>query len=247
MAVFSRVNREMRLQQALTTDATRVKAALRSMQVTVGNPMDGISPGHLPILDRIGSVAAALAPIRGRKAMLLFTYGMGATRGPGVGPDRNDPWLNTVDACNRAGVSVFSFIDSNIGAGPGDFYERPMFPSDDHGSVSIGGVPDDLFRALSPRRNAKGSQQYEDAHKICSLSPATTTFGVKTLPPPQWVVLESRALPVLTEREIAISREAAILSSTLTSPQSPQSAPPTQAWEGKIRLYCRRWRQQNSD
>jgi VWFA-related protein len=61
LAVFSRVNGEMRLQQDFTSDAGRVKAALREMQVTPPMPKDNDSSEHTPLFDRIGSVATALA------------------------------------------------------------------------------------------------------------------------------------------------------------------------------------------
>ena len=145
LAVFSRVNREMRLQQDFTPDAARIKAALRAMQVSTASPMQGGQLGHNPFLERIGGVAAALAPIRGRKALILFSYGFLGVRA-GALPTENgyvrpapkvDQWLTTIDSCNAANVSLYSFINESVServsGAPGDFYDRPENPADDHG------------------------------------------------------------------------------------------------------------------
>lgn len=127
LAVFSRVNSEMRLQQPFTTDVGRIKAALRTMQISTTGGLDGMFQGtdisrvHDPFCDRIGRVAAALAPVRGRKAMILFGEGYFVKRGAAQVTDRNykmPPVLareiaqigNTIDDCNAANVSLYSFL-----------------------------------------------------------------------------------------------------------------------------------------
>jgi VWFA-related protein len=76
LAVFSKVNGQMRLQQAFTADPSRVKAAVRSMPEAVLPSRDPKHPNQSILdmfLDRISSVATAVTPVRGRKAMVFFS------------------------------------------------------------------------------------------------------------------------------------------------------------------------------
>lgn len=135
MAVFSRLDGRMRLQQAFTSDAGRIKAALHEMRVSTGSPLEGAFPlaAHNPLTDRISSVVADLAQIRGWKALILFGASWSSHRGSGVPQNPNDPWLKTVDDCNAAGVSIYSFINSdNIGGSPISSYAGPGNGTSDH-------------------------------------------------------------------------------------------------------------------
>jgi hypothetical protein len=108
--------------------------------------------------DRVGSVAAALAPVRGRKALILFGEGFGVIRGPGTGEYAGPrsigyPWLKTIDDCNVANVSVYSFINAligkRVGDQPGDYYNPPANPADDHGGST------DVIRDLTVRTGGR--------------------------------------------------------------------------------------------
>jgi len=132
MAVFSRVlTNQMRLQQGFTADAGRIKAALRTMQVSTDSPLKGRMPLENPFADRIGGVAEALAPVRGRKAMILFSASFGGLRAELRRPrdayyrsaPTQDPWLALADDCNAANVSVYSFVSDNPRAL--SFLQRP--------------------------------------------------------------------------------------------------------------------------
>src|SRR5581483_7816197 len=80
----------MRWQLPFTADPSRIKAAIRGMPIvpptpaadapTRGEPRRGPRGMISPYAQRISSLAAALSPIRGRKAMLLFTYGLASNR-----------------------------------------------------------------------------------------------------------------------------------------------------------------------
>jgi hypothetical protein len=81
--------------------------------------------------------------------VILFTGGFFATRGPGTPAPKNDPWLKTIDDFNAAKVSVYSFESKNGGGGGGDFYDRPLFPENDHGAST------DRIRDLAERTGGK--------------------------------------------------------------------------------------------
>ena len=149
LAVFSKVNGEMRLQQPFTTDARKVKAALRQMPEAgmpgSGDPKPPAGKNILDVfLDRISSVAASLAPVRGRKAMVFFSYGFSGNRG---GPFRGwDGELHTMvspaaakirktaDDCNAADVSLYGFaIGGDAGISGGEYYHPSVHPEDDRG------------------------------------------------------------------------------------------------------------------
>jgi VWFA-related protein len=156
-AVFSRVNGEMRLALPFTTNAARVEAALKEMQIVPPMPMPGpeqdrifIGPGrqNSPVLDRITSAADAVAPIRGRKVLFLFSYGMFGTRGAPV-LDEAGRYIRTpvppmarfvkqaIDECNADNVAVYSFVaDQRRLTLGGDYYSRPEDPSEDHGGAT---------------------------------------------------------------------------------------------------------------
>jgi VWFA-related protein len=163
LSVFSRVNnREMRLQQAFTPDAGRIKAALRTMEVSTAPPIAGGLRGQDTFHERMSSLAAALSQVRGRKALVLFSAGyygerLGAVRtedGHYVRPPlRASPWLTTVDELNAANVSLYAFIHKQGGGHAvdlrGDYYNRPQDPADDHGAAT------DFIRDLATRTGGK--------------------------------------------------------------------------------------------
>lgn len=168
IALFCKVKQEMRLQQAFTADAMRIKESIRTMPA-VATMVDDLRGGPAPFLDtyaaRISSVAAALAPVRGRKALILFTDGLVAQRSAATQvregtyirsqqrPD-GDSWLRAIDACNAADVSVYPFIQNKVSeyAGGGkaeDYYDRPLDPARDNGART------DRIRDLAERTNGK--------------------------------------------------------------------------------------------
>ena len=148
----------MRLQQAFTSDAGRIKQALRTMpwrrircrmiaRRSTKRPKAGLDFTDFTF-DRIGSVAKALAPIRGRKAMILFTYGLFAMRsGAELQPDGTyRRWTfqllppavhlqKLAGDCNAANVSVYAFITDGKRAGVlgNDAYDPPFDPAKDYG------------------------------------------------------------------------------------------------------------------
>ena len=148
IAIFSRIEGEMLMQQPFTEDTERIKTVLRTMRVTIGKPMQGAGPNHQPFFERLNSVATALAPIRGRKVLILFSYGLfsqrngsdfidgkyrrpAATLGPGAA------WLfRTIGICNAANVSVYSFAMGKDAGVSIDFYTRPENPANDQGGMT---------------------------------------------------------------------------------------------------------------
>jgi VWFA-related protein len=176
IAVFSRANRgELLLRQAFTTDAGRVRAVLGAMEVSPYAPIPGSGKAAIdhvpvagllvlrplveePILDRVVGVAQSLAPIRGKKALILFSAARIVTRSaPTVLPTGGAirPALQIAltrvatiekafDDCNAAGVSVYSFENGkNAGASVGDFYHPPEDIAQDRGAAT------DLIRDLA--------------------------------------------------------------------------------------------------
>jgi VWFA-related protein len=179
IAVFSRSQEQIRLRQAFTTDGGRIKAALRSMEAMKGNPFPdpdkiwgdlevvGGTPvprlyQESPTLHRVDGVAQTLAPIRGKKALILFTEGyIVRRREPDVYPNPGgeplvlsvpDPILSekiakartVFDDCNAAGVSVYAFEHGKNPVIPyGDFYHPPQDRRQDHGAAT------DLIRDLA--------------------------------------------------------------------------------------------------
>jgi VWFA-related protein len=156
IAVYSRVNGEMRLQQGFTQDAGRIKAAVRTMPaVPIANP--------LHFFARLSSVTKTLAPIRGPKALILFSYGildLGLTeygRGNASTPtddgkraaapetaDRpgapGNPFTAqlhwAIDECNAAEVSVYAFTQEGGGGPTGHTQNRRMPAPDPHGGIT---------------------------------------------------------------------------------------------------------------
>ena len=148
IAIFSRVEHQMILQQAFTEDAEQIKIALRTMKVTTGKPMEGITPGHNPVFDRVSSAVIALAPTRGRKALILFSIGfLGYRSGAELfngeyrrynGLPLGTSWLaRTVGICNAANVSVYSFANGKDAGVSKDYYTRPQDPA-----LDVGGATD---------------------------------------------------------------------------------------------------------
>ena len=146
LAVFSKVDGQMRLQQAFTTDPVKIKAAVRSMPEAVAPSRDPKHPNQTILdvfLDRISSVATALAPVRGRKAMVFLSYGFSGTRpapvpGPdGVarrGPGAGEKIRKTAADCNTANVSMYAFeMGPDPGVSTGNYYDLPSRIEDDHG------------------------------------------------------------------------------------------------------------------
>jgi hypothetical protein len=71
MAIFSRVDSKMVLQQAFTEDAEQVKTVLRTMTVTVGKRLKEGGQGFNLFIERVNNIAIALAPVRGAKSVDL--------------------------------------------------------------------------------------------------------------------------------------------------------------------------------
>jgi VWFA-related protein len=135
-AVYSHVETEMRLQQAFTTDTARVQAALRSMEISRTGPlkeMAATKSRRFPFFDRVDNVAAALGPIRGRKALILFSSGQFLNvTGIGVNPGPPPPMIDvrpTIARCDAANVSVYSFrVSERLVDAPGVIYDPPKGP-----------------------------------------------------------------------------------------------------------------------
>ena len=178
IALFSRSEQQMLLRQAFTTDAGRIKAALRTMEamkfdpfpdpdkvrgdfeVVGGTPVPRLSLEN-PTLHRVDGVAQTLAPIRGKKALILFSEGyIVRRREPDVSPNSGgeplgirapDPILSeqiararaVFDDCNAAGVSVHTFEHGKPPISYGDFYHPPQDRRQDHGAAT------DLIRDLA--------------------------------------------------------------------------------------------------
>ena len=136
-----------------TNDPARIQAALRDMQTVAATPRDFLHvepfadprvPGEL-FLNRVVSAADAMAYIRGRKVLFLFTYGFfGGPPGSGSGFRRElrrspagpmaEPMKRALDDCNGDDVAVYSFIhEPEFGGLGGNYYDRPDNPSEDHG------------------------------------------------------------------------------------------------------------------
>jgi VWFA-related protein len=118
IAVYARTEEKIHAVLPFTSNAARIQAALSSMQVGPTRDMRDVS--LMPLLDRVDRVAAEMAPIRGRKAMALFTGAYlgfqgtvtlpnGATvESPAKsGPFR--PVQHTIDDCKKVNVAVFGF------------------------------------------------------------------------------------------------------------------------------------------
>jgi VWFA-related protein len=164
LAVFSRVDGGgMRLQQAFTPNADRIKAAIRDMPEVPSPREANRLQGPNAFLDRIGSVVPALAPVRGRKALILFSYGLFGDRSaignaywrPAI-PFDEDPWLKMFGDCNAANVSVYSFqTDGRRGhAEYGDYYGEQTTRAPD-GARRYAAAATDLLRGLATRTGGK--------------------------------------------------------------------------------------------
>lgn len=118
IAIYARINEEIHLVQAFTTEPLRLRTALRDMRI-VGETQGvrytrGAAP-EMPMLDRIDKVAAELKPVHGRKAPVLFTgEHLAVSWAGGAGPtDRQ--LLRTIDNCNKANVAIYGFnIDASV-------------------------------------------------------------------------------------------------------------------------------------
>jgi VWFA-related protein len=150
IAVYARADKRIRLLQGFTADPVRIKAALGSMQVTPLKEDIAVEVHHSTHLAGIGELAATLAPIRGRKALIEFGWNLTNVRNENGGAARtaDGGWVKplwpppvvaqlseTVDLCNQANVSVYSFDVAQRLRSFGDFAYRPPRPEDDRGAV----------------------------------------------------------------------------------------------------------------
>jgi VWFA-related protein len=152
LAVYSRVNGEVKLQQGFTTDGGRIRVALKSMP-PAPSPHEQHQQGRDPIPDSlkgVSSVAMSLREIRGRKAMVLFSIGIFGHRGPpvqmedgsylraGAGP-MAALIRKTIDDCNSANVSVYAFEpgpNEHRTDSYGEYYDPPQDASQDVGGAN---------------------------------------------------------------------------------------------------------------
>jgi len=144
MAVYARIGREMKLRLPFTSDPQRLKTALREMpavaltgDVFASDPalVSGYPPHALPLLVRVSGVAAELAPIHGRKALLLFSYTMMGNRSPGA--KYNGEVSKTISDCVAADVSVYAFAGGRrAGTSEGDYYDSAPDTASDKGGTA---------------------------------------------------------------------------------------------------------------
>jgi VWFA-related protein len=124
MAVIS-FGGDMRILQNFTPDAQRLDAALAKLEsftatgaAPTGAPGRGarngpVSPTFDPLtfrsmLNSIRSVAASVAAIRDRKALVLFSGGISG------GTDISTDVISTIDACNKANVAVYGVLGRGL-------------------------------------------------------------------------------------------------------------------------------------
>jgi VWFA-related protein len=122
IAVYARTGKKVHAVLPFTSNAARIQAALNTMQIgplTAGAYLERNL--RSPLMERVDQVAAEMAPIRGRKAMALFSIGIAALAGtitrpngttaapgpPSTPLDRE--MLQTIDDCKKANVAVFGF------------------------------------------------------------------------------------------------------------------------------------------
>src|SRR5215475_1530208 len=123
IAVYARTEKKAHAVLPFTSNAARIQAALNTMQIgpqTAGAYLER-NLGGSPLLERVDQVAAEMAPIRGRKAMTLFSGGFatiggtitrpnGTTATPGPPSTPLDRQMQqTIDDCKKANVMVFGF------------------------------------------------------------------------------------------------------------------------------------------
>lgn len=131
IAIYARVEEDVHLVQAFTTDPVRLRAALRDMRV-VGETRSmrwvrTVSYGNhqipdVPMLDRIDKVTAELKPIHGRKALVLFANGLISFRAASVRGESpvDRQFLQTIDHSNQANVAIYGLmIDASIESASG--------------------------------------------------------------------------------------------------------------------------------
>lgn len=101
----------LRIAQNLTTDVGRIKAALNTLQGSSA-PSTGASTANefsfTNLLGALRTVADSLEPVKGRKALILFSGGTTA------GGDVNEYLPSTVDALNRANIAVYGVGSSGL-------------------------------------------------------------------------------------------------------------------------------------
>jgi VWFA-related protein len=122
IAVYARTEKKVHAVLPFTSNAARIQAALNTVQIGPLTPGAYLERNlSSPLMERVDRVAAEMAPIRGRKAMALFSGGLAtiggtitrpngttATPGPPSTPlDRQ--MLQTIDDCKKANVMVFGF------------------------------------------------------------------------------------------------------------------------------------------
>ncbi len=156
VALYSNVSGELRLQQHFTTDPERFKAALRATPaVQPGDPIRGMTITRIPMLAHMSSLAADLAPIHGRKALIVFGMSFfGIRLAPQVSPAQDaslgsrpmpahpgflgNQMQKVTDDCSKARVSIFAFaLDRKAGLSTGDFYGTSDSAHDTGGSTDL--------------------------------------------------------------------------------------------------------------
>src|SRR5262249_1097693 len=122
VAVYARTEKKVHAVLPFTSNAARIQTALNTMQIGPLTPGAYLERNlSSPLMERVDRVAAEMAPIRGRKAMALFSGGLAtiggtitrpngtpATPGPPSTP-LDSQMLQTVDDCKKANVTVFGF------------------------------------------------------------------------------------------------------------------------------------------
>jgi VWFA-related protein len=147
LAVYSRVPGEqmrLKLQQAFTTDAARIQAVIRNMEVSTVGPLVVSRPLPNVFQDRISGVAAELSWVRGRKALVLFSASFSGRRGPGIPtedrfgqPLIGRAWLKVIEDLNSANVALHAFaIGKNAGVPGDDYYHQPKDGREDQGGMT---------------------------------------------------------------------------------------------------------------
>jgi VWFA-related protein len=147
LAVYSRVPGEqmrLKLQQAFTTDAARIQAAIRNMEVSTVGPLVVGRPLPNVFQDRISGVAAELSWVRGRKALVLFSASFYGRREAGQRtedrfgqPLIGRAWLKVIEDLNSANVALHAFaIGRNAGVPGEDYYHQPKDGREDQGGMT---------------------------------------------------------------------------------------------------------------
>ena len=100
----------LRIVRNLTTDQAQIKAALNTIQGsnTGTTPGQAATFAYSNMMASLRSVADSLAPVKGRKALVLFSGGVAPSG------DITDALSTTIDALNKANVAVYAAPASGI-------------------------------------------------------------------------------------------------------------------------------------